>query len=109
MGTGGESIVGDAPGATGSVQTSPFHLSSFPQIPPQRAIGALKTVGAVLSCKDGMKQFDSKTDMFVKEHSDIDAFCVAALTTVEKFIRGCKERDLTPSYDNFTVWLGHQA
>jgi hypothetical protein len=52
-----------------------------------------------------MKTFNPEKDIFVNEYSYVNAFCLSALTTVEKFILGCKARDLTPSYDNFTLWM----
>ncbi len=41
----------------------------------------------------------------MKEYSEIEAFCLSAKKTVEKFILTCAERKLTPSYDNFAHWM----
>jgi hypothetical protein len=52
-----------------------------------------------------MKQFNTKIDIFVKENSEINAFCVSARIIVENFIAECATRNVTPSYDFFTVWM----
>ena len=52
-----------------------------------------------------MKTFNSEKDIFVNKYSDIDVFCVSARMTVEQFIKGCKVRNLMPSYDLFLVWM----
>ncbi len=53
-----------------------------------------------------MKEYNVTQSPFVAKNADeIDAFCLYARMTVERFILVCRRINLMPSYDVFRLWM----